>query len=84
MSFSAQEREALLAVRGIGPMVLQRLEELGFDSLAKLRRANARELSVGIAAQLNSSCWRNSPQALAALEAAISLARSHPTQPKED
>ncbi len=84
MPFSMKERETLLAIRGIGPMVLKRLEEMRLDSLAKLSRTSAPDIAAAIAAQLNSSCWRNRPQTLAALEAAIGLARSRPTQPEED
>jgi hypothetical protein len=33
MSFTAQERTALLACKGVGPKVIERLEQMGFSAL---------------------------------------------------
>ena len=76
MPFAQHERAALLAVSGVGPTVVTRLEQLGFDSLARLAEADAVEVVVGAAALVGSSCWRNSPQARAAIEGAIAMARA--------
>ena len=76
MSFSAEERNALLSIKGVGPMVIVRLEQLGFESLAQLSRAHALDIVSSASAMLGSSCWKNSPQARAAIEAAITLAKS--------
>ena len=51
MPFSMKERETLLAIRGIGPMVLKRLEEMRLDSLAKLSRTSAPDIAAAIAAR---------------------------------
>lgn len=51
MGFAAHERQRLLAVRGIGPRVLDRLEEAGIHSLQDLRR-------VGVAAAVEAVCER--------------------------
>jgi hypothetical protein len=39
MPFSAQERTALLACNGVGPKVIERLEQMGFSSLHQLSGA---------------------------------------------
>lgn len=75
MPFPDEQRQALLALKGVGPTVIQRLEQLGFDSLQQLAEADARNIVEQAAALLGSSCWKNSPQARAAIEAAVELAR---------
>ena len=77
MMFPPSERKALLAVKGIGPTVVVRLEQMGFSSLAQLARANALDVVSRASGITGSSCWKNSPQARAAIEGAIALARSH-------
>ncbi|CAK9888526.1 MULTISPECIES: Pathogenicity locus [Pseudomonas] len=76
MAFSPAERVALLAVKGVGPTVVDRLEQLGFHSLAQLSQADALDIVTQAAALVGSSCWKNSPQARAAIQAAIARARS--------
>ena len=76
MPFPPEERKALLALKGVGPTVLARLEQMGIGSLAQLADADVRDI-VSLAAGLTgSTCWKNSPQARAAIQAAIDLARS--------
>ena len=77
MAFSASEREALLAVKGVGPTVIQRLEQLGFGSLPELAGADVREVVASAAGLVGSTCWKNSPQARAAVAAAIEAARQY-------
>ena len=76
VAFPAGERTALLAVKGIGPTVVQRLEQMGFASLRQLARADAGEIVATAAVLAGSICWKNSPQARSAIQAAIDLARS--------
>jgi hypothetical protein len=75
MPFSATERRLLLAVKGVGPTVIVRLEQLGYESLAHLRQANALDVLIQGASLTGSSCWKNSPQARAAVEGAIAVAK---------
>lgn len=75
MAFSASEKAALLAVKGVGPTVVKRFEEIGIDSLAELAGYEARDIAERVASMLNTSCWKNSPQALAAVNAAIACAQ---------
>ncbi|HEM8291786.1 MULTISPECIES: helix-hairpin-helix domain-containing protein [Providencia] len=75
MAFSASEKQVLLAVKGVGPMVISRLEQMGFSSLAQLSEASYDEILIAGAALTGSSCWKNSPQAKKAVEGAILAAK---------
>lgn len=79
MSFSPSERAALLQLPGVGPTVLRRLEEIGIHSLAALANHEAADITALVAERLRTTCWNNSPQARAAINAAIALARSRRT-----
>ena len=76
MPFPLEERRALLNAKGVGPTVIARLEQMGFESLAHLGKANALDIVSKASAMLGSTCWKNSPQARAAIQAAIALAQS--------
>ena len=56
--------------------MVDRLEQLGFNSLAQLSEANALDIVTQAAALVGSSCWKNSPQARAAIAAAIARAKA--------
>ncbi len=77
MPFSVDERNALLGLRGVGPTVIARLEQMGIDSLARLSQADMGDIVSHAAALSGSTCWKNSPQARAAISAAIELARQY-------
>lgn len=76
MKFSESEKEALLAVKGVGPTVIKRFEEIGISSLAELATYNAEDIAERVAQMLRTTCWKNSPQAKAAINAAIELAKA--------
>lgn len=76
MGFPADERALLLAVKGVGPTVIDRLEQIGFDSLETLTKSNVDGIVTRIAAMLETTCWKNSPQARAAIAAAIAVAEA--------
>ena len=77
MPFAADERAVLLAVKGVGPTVVQRLEQVGIEDLAALARQDAGAICAAASALVGSTCWRNSPQARGAIAAAIEAARAH-------
>lgn len=77
LHFAAHEREILLATRGVGPKVVERFEQMGIRSLAALADADARDLLEQGARLSGSSCWKNSPQARAAIQAAIASALAY-------
>lgn len=76
MSFTEEQTQSLLAVKGIGKTVLQRLQQMGLDDVAELAAADAGEILQQGAALTGSSCWKNSPQAKAAIEAAVAWAKA--------
>ncbi len=76
MPFPPEERQALLAIKGVGPTVVARLEQMGFESLAQLSTANALDIVTQASTIDGSTCWKNSPQARAAIQAAIAPAQA--------
>lgn len=76
MPFPPEERRALLALQGVGPTVVARLEQLGYESLSQLGKANGLDIIAAAARLVGSSCWKNSPQARAAIQACIDLGRT--------
>ena len=75
MPFSFEERTALLALKGVGPTVITRLEQMGITSLEELRKSDVGDILAQASAALGSTCWKNSPQARAAITAAVELAK---------
>lgn len=72
--FSGPERDRLLRVKGVGPRVVERLEQMGITTLAQLAEADAGDILAQGASLSGSSCWKNSPQAKAAVASAIEAA----------
>ncbi|MZR62967.1 helix-hairpin-helix domain-containing protein [Alcanivorax sp. DP30] len=75
MGFPDKEREALLSVKGVGPTVVKRFEEIGIDTLADLAKYQAEDIAEMVASMQRTTCWKNSPQAKAAIQAAIARAK---------
>ena len=78
MPFTEEQTQSLLAVKGIGKTVLQRLRQMGLDDVAKLAAADADTVLQHGAALTGSTCWKNSPQAKAAVNAAIPMGTPKP------
>jgi nucleotidyltransferase/DNA polymerase involved in DNA repair len=74
MPFNPMETAALLELKGVGPTVLKRLDEIGFSSLAQLQGQNPLALTKQISDMMGSTCWHNSPQARSAIAAIIDRA----------
>lgn len=79
MGFSADERALLLSVKGVGPTVVDRLEQIGIASLAALAETDVDAILHQVAGMLGTTCWRNSPQAKSAIAGAVAAARSAAT-----
>jgi nucleotidyltransferase/DNA polymerase involved in DNA repair len=80
MGFDAGERQLMLALKGVGPTVIDRLEQIGFSSLADVAGADPTAINRTVAQMLHASCWANSPLAKHAVAAVVSLANQrHPT-----
>ncbi|MDR6993022.1 helix-hairpin-helix domain-containing protein [Luteimonas sp. 3794] len=77
MAFSPDARALLAGARGVGPTVISRLEQIGYSTLAQLSEASVTDITAQVASMLGTPCWRNSPQARAAISAAINVAVSH-------
>ena len=73
--FSQEETQSLLAEKGIGKTVLQRLQQMGLDDVDKLAAADVDDMLQQGAALTGSTCWKNSPQARAAMQAAVDWAK---------
>ena len=64
MPFPHDERRHLLAMPGIGPVVMTRLEQAGFHSLAAIRAAGAERVVEAVMQQVGSLAWNNRRAAL--------------------
>lgn len=74
MPFTESDKQKMLAIKWVGASVIARLEQLGFSELAQLKNETPENLARQVSEMLGSSCWRNSPQARAALQGIIDLA----------
>ncbi|MFV0337186.1 MAG: helix-hairpin-helix domain-containing protein [Chthoniobacterales bacterium] len=77
MAFTDQERNLLLGIKGVGPKVIERLEQIGFSTFEDLAASNSAEITKWISEELGSTCWRNAPQARASIDSAILAAKAH-------
>jgi hypothetical protein len=75
MPFSDKERTILIAVKGVGPTIVKRLEEMGYETLSALAGAQMLTIVSHGAAMTGSTCWKNSPLAKAAVTGAIDAAK---------
>ena len=74
--FSDDERRQMLAVKWVGDTVINRLEQIGYTSLAQLADANPNDVTYQISQMMGSTCWHNSPQANSAIQGIITLAKA--------
>lgn len=75
LKFSKDEKEKLLSLKGVGPTVIKRFEEIGISSFQDLKDYSTEEITDRVASMLRTTCWKNSPQAKSAISLAIELAR---------
>ena len=76
MPFTETQTASLLAVKDVGKTILQRLQQMGLDDVAKLAAANPADILQQGAAITGTSCWKNSPQTQAAIAAAVAWAQA--------
>ena len=74
MPFSSGERALLLQTKGVGPKVVERLEQLGVDHVSAQVRQSAPAVCNAVAGVIGGSRWKNSPQARKVIETVIALA----------
>lgn len=77
MAFTKTEKELLLEAPYVGPKVIERLESIGIDNFKKLKKSSVEEITTLVASMLDTTCWKNSPQAKMAIKNAISVAEQH-------
>lgn len=76
MAFSELEKQKMAALKGVGLTVVSRLEQLGFSSLKQLADQDPATITLQISQMMGSTCWHNSPQARAAIDAIINLSKT--------
>jgi hypothetical protein len=76
MPFSDHEKQSMLRLKGVGETVILSLEQAGFSSLQELQAATVDDVTLQISHMLQSTCWRNSPQARASIQAILDLANA--------
>ena len=75
MPLTEAQTQSLLARKGVGRTVLQRLQEMGLDDAERLAQASVDDILAMGASITRSTCWKNSPQARAAIGAAVAWAQ---------
>ncbi len=75
MKFSKTEKDKLLKLKGVGPTVIKRFEEIGIGSFEDLSQYDVDEILTRVSEMLNSTCWKNSPQSKSAITSAIALSK---------
>lgn len=73
MAFSEQEKKHLLELKYVGDKIIERLQQMGFDSFEKLRNTTLDEILKKGALLTGSSCWKNSHQAKTAIQNILAL-----------
>lgn len=75
MPFSQDEKNALLALKGVGLTVIKRFEEIGIESFDELKNYEVDEITSLVSSMMRTSCWKNSPQAKSAVSTAVERAK---------
>lgn len=75
--FSQEDRQALMSLKYVGATVIDRLEEIGFSTLEQLAEAEIQTILTNISIALNSSCWKNSPQAKMSISNVVEYAKEN-------
>lgn len=76
MPFTSEQYQSLLAQKGVGKTVIERLTQMGLDDVHALANAEPADVLAQGAALTGSSCWQNSPQAKTAINNAIAWAKN--------
>ncbi|MWN89115.1 helix-hairpin-helix domain-containing protein [Gilliamella sp. Pra-s65] len=73
MAFSETERQQLMELKFVGTKIIERLEQMGFDSFQQLRQTTLDEVLSKGALLTGSTCWKNSHQAKTTIRNILSL-----------
>ena len=64
MKFNERDRRQLLLTAGVGPRVLDRMEEIGIASIDDLRRQGVAQVVDQVCRRIGTSAWANRRSAL--------------------
>jgi hypothetical protein len=74
MKFNDKERQLLLDTPYVGPVVIQRFEEVGINNFKKLSKSSVEQIATIVGDNIGSNCWKNSWQSKRSIQNAINTA----------
>lgn len=83
MGFSERERKRMLNLVGVGPMMLTRLEEIGFSSLAQLAKQDPNSIGTIFTQKMGLAGWHRTPRARRTVQTIVEFARTEVAQRKQ-
>ena len=82
MGFPERDRKRMLNLVGVGPMMVTRLEELGFTSLTQLARQDPNSIGQIFTQRMGLAGWHRTPRARRTVQTLIEFARTEVSQHK--
>ncbi len=82
MGFPERDRKRMLNLVGVGPMMVTRLEELGFTSLTQLARQDPNSIGQIFTQRMGLAGWHRTPRARRTVQTLIEFARAEVSQRK--
>lgn len=76
MGFPVKDRKRMLNLVGVGPMMLTRLEQLGFTSLRQLAKQDPESIGVILTQKMGLAGWHRTPRAGRTVQTLIEFARA--------
>lgn len=82
MRFPERDRKRMLNLVGVGPMMVTRLEEMGFTSLAQLAKQDPNSIGQIFTQKMGLAGWHRTPRARRTVQTLIEFARAEVSQRK--
>ncbi|MFZ5880292.1 MAG: helix-hairpin-helix domain-containing protein [Chloroflexota bacterium] len=80
MGFPEKDRKRMLTLVGVGPMMLTRLEQLGFTSLKQLAKQDPNSIGQVFTRKMGLAGWHRTPKARRTILTLIEFARAEVSQ----
>lgn len=80
MGFPEKDRKRMLTLVGVGPMMLTRLEQLGFTSLKQLAKQDPNSIGRIFTQKMGLAGWHRTPKARRTVQTLIEFARAEVSQ----
>lgn len=80
MGFPERDRKRMLNLVGVGPMMVTRLEELGFTSLTQLAKQDPNSIGHIFTQKMGLAGWHRTPRARRTVQTLIEFARAEVLQ----